>query len=531
MQNRRILPPLFKAKEDLDRREDRLNEVKDMKAEGDATRKPDDPTEDGVDKSYTADEVCVAKLLKGNRDAEHILKAILGAGKLDPGQVAKRNETPGALASKTNAPTAEEKAKNPLINRKPNPDVIAKLTSKSEGEDMDIEKAKNDQKEEKAEWAKDPEKEKEEHEEKSYSLDFSKSILDRMGLNKSKKRNESGENFQDGSEDTIGADGHASPARPGTIKHEGGGEGSDNPGTKTKKASMEDGDLEKSDNLMDNKPEEFKDGIEEDDTIPSEKKESKKSYSYDDVNVAILLKSSPFAQDILDSLIKAESAARDEAAAKEHRYNAWRQRSDKRAAKWKSGIEATGRAVQHFKNKADLEDEEAGKSEGDSDLEKGVSYRRGTQSPTKSAAGRHFAREAREEQKAEDTKHKVERASVLGSGGEVTNVSDKVVRVRPHKASTVGSEAKITRSWLTSSVDLHKSLDAILEKARRPSWDPKPKHVDEDKESMHADNLTGDPGSREHEYKRKEELAAKWQAKKNSPEFRAASKIKDSDED
>jgi len=82
-------------------------------------------------------------------------------------------------------------------------------------------------------------------------------ILDE--LNKGKKKNESGEEFQDGSEDTIGGDGHAAVARPATV-HDG-KKGGDNPGVKTKNASVEDGDLEKSDNLTDNIPEEFEDGM------------------------------------------------------------------------------------------------------------------------------------------------------------------------------------------------------------------------------------------------------------------------------
>jgi hypothetical protein len=495
MQNRVILPSLFKAKEDPDRKEDRRAEAKDTAAELAATRKPDDPTEDGVDKSYSADEVCVAQLLKGRANAQEMLD-LLKAG---PASI---YTTPGALSSKTSGGYQGVKTMHELDKFK-------------EGKPSEL----------------DPKKEKEEHGEKSYSLDFCKSILGKMGLDKSKTRNESGEEFQDGSEDTIGAEGHAPPAR--AIAHEGGGTGPDHPGTKTKKASQEAGDLEKSDNLSDNKPEEFEEEIEEDDTIPSEGKEAKKSFTYDETIVALLLKSSPFAQEILDSIIKAEGEARDAAAAQEHRYSAWKKRSDARADKWKTGIAATKRAVQHFKNKADLDENEAGaeKSENASDLEKS-SYTRGTQSPTKGAAGRHFAREAAEDQKKEDEKYRVPRhASVLGSGGEVS-ANDKVVRVRPKQGGTVGSEAKIVRSWVTSSVDLHKSLDAILEKARRPSWDPKPKAAeDADKESFHAGQLSGDPGSREHEYKRKEELASKWQAKKNSPEFRAASKIKDTDED
>lgn len=539
MQNRVILPSLLKAKEDPDRKEDRRAEAKDTAAELAATRKPDDPTEDGVDKSYSADDVCVAQLLKGRANAQEILD-LLKAG---PASI---YTTPGALSAKRSGGYQGVKMMNeldklkagkpseldPKKEEKPKPMTPA---VKSEGE-SDLEKAKKGtQTEERAEFATDPEKEKEEHGEKSYSLDFCKSILGKMGLDKSKTRNESGEEFQDGSEDTIGAEGHAAPAR--AIAHEGGGTGPDHPGTKTKKASQEAGDLEKSDNLSDNKPEEFKDKIEEDDTIPSEGKEAKKSFTYDEINAALLLKSSPFAQEILDSLIKAEGDRGPEAA-REYKFGQWHKRAEARGAKMRAGIEATKRAVQHFKNKADLDEEESGAEKAttsdlhksiDAILEKASSYSRGTQSPTKGAAGRHFAREAREEQKAEDLKPKVPRASVLGSGGDVTKVSEDVIRVRPHKPATVGSEAKITRS---SSVDLMKSLDEIIEKARRPAWDPKPKHVEDgDKEAFHAGTLSGDPGSREHEYKRKEELTAKWQAKKNSPEFRAASKIKDADED
>jgi hypothetical protein len=469
MQNRRVLPPLFKAKEDPDRRDDQNDEAKDMKAEGDATRKPDDPTE----KSYTADEITVAQLLKGHPQAQELLDLLkspvvggVGSGGKDPGEVRVRNETSGALSANKKQLSPEQQAA-----------MTAKIKAstaaiKSEGEDTDIEKAEDVA--------------------PVYTLEFSGDILKAMGLEKAKNRNESGEEFQDGSEDTIGGEGHAAPGRPGTIKHEGGGEGPDNPGTKTKKESQQ------------------------------------KSISYDDLNVAILLKSSPYAAEILDSLIKAETEKRDADAAQEYRYNAWKNRSDKRSAKWKSGIEATKRAVQHFKNKAD-DAEGIERSQADADLEKSHSSRVGNSSPTKGAAGRHFAREAAEDQKKEDAKYRVPRHdSVLGSGGEVTNVSDKVVRVRPAQGGTIGSEAKIVRSWVTSSIDLHKSLDAILEKARRASWDPKPKEVSgEDKDESEPGALSGSGASRDHEYKRKTELADAWQKKKNSPEFRAASGIKD----
>lgn len=114
-------------------------------------------------------------------------------------------------------------------------------------------------------------------------------ILDE--LNKGKSKNESGEEFQDGSEDTIGGEGHAAVARPDSIKHEGkpSGIGPDNPGTGTKKASLEEGDLEKSDNLADNLPNEFEDEMEDDDTIPPEKN-AKKSLTIDEQTLDHLLK-------------------------------------------------------------------------------------------------------------------------------------------------------------------------------------------------------------------------------------------------
>lgn len=134
-------------------------------------------------------------------------------------------------------------------------------------------------------------------------------------LNKGKKRNESGEEFQDGSEDSIGSEGHASPARPGTIKHEGGGEGPDEPGTATEdedepsessfgRSRGTDNDLEKSDNLADNLPEEFEDEMEDDDTIPAEPNAKK---SLDDECVDFLVKT--MGQDKAEEFLKAGTAA------------------------------------------------------------------------------------------------------------------------------------------------------------------------------------------------------------------------------
>jgi len=138
-------------------------------------------------------------------------------------------------------------------------------------------------------------------------------ILDE--LNKGRK-NESGEEFQDGSEDTIGSEGHAAVARPGSIKHEGGfkGKASDDQGVDAKRASIEDGDLEKSEDddeddedtekskergtLTDNEPEQFEEGIEEDDTIPAEK-------SIDDSTVDFLVKTMGYdkAEEFLKAVI------------------------------------------------------------------------------------------------------------------------------------------------------------------------------------------------------------------------------------
>ncbi len=132
-------------------------------------------------------------------------------------------------------------------------------------------------------------------------------------LFKGKEKNESGEEFQDGSEDTIGGEGHAAVARPDSIKHEGkpSGIGPNEPGTGTKKASVEDGDLEKSegegedveksDNLADNLPDEFEDEMEDDDTIPAEKN-AEKSLTID--------------EEVLDHLVKTMGPERFEEAVK-----------------------------------------------------------------------------------------------------------------------------------------------------------------------------------------------------------------------
>jgi len=141
-------------------------------------------------------------------------------------------------------------------------------------------------------------------------------ILD--NLLKGKKKNESGEEFQDGSEDTIGGEGHAAVARPDSIKHEGkpSGIGPNEPGTGTKKASVEDGDLEKSeedeeveksDNLADNLPEEFEDEMEEDDTIPAEKGGAKKSLTADEEILNHLFKT--MGSDRIEEILKAEAAS------------------------------------------------------------------------------------------------------------------------------------------------------------------------------------------------------------------------------
>ncbi len=96
----------------------------------------------------------------------------------------------------------------------------------------------------------------------------------------SKNRPEGGEDFPDGgaAEDTIetpkGAGGRAPVARPGTIKHEGGGTGPNHPGTATategQQKSEGDADLVKGEN-----PFEKKDDKDKDDKKDDEKGESK----------------------------------------------------------------------------------------------------------------------------------------------------------------------------------------------------------------------------------------------------------------
>ena len=133
-------------------------------------------------------------------------------------------------------------------------------------------------------------------------------ILDE--LNKGRKKNESGEEFKDGSEDTIGGEGHAAVARPGSIKHEGGNPvpGPNDPGVSAKNASMEDGDLEKSedeeeveksDNFTDNEPEEFEDGLVGADDDPD-----------DDGDVLVSKKSLTADEQTIDHLIKTMGAER-----------------------------------------------------------------------------------------------------------------------------------------------------------------------------------------------------------------------------
>lgn len=143
-------------------------------------------------------------------------------------------------------------------------------------------------------------------------------------LFKSNKKTEGGEEFQDGSEDSIGPEGHAAPARPGTIKHEGGNPvpGPDHPGTAAKNASVEDENLQKSEEddlkksgvergtLTDNEPNEFKEGMEEDDTIPegdegetAEEVQVGKSFTQDEATLEQLRKS--LGEERFEEIIKA----------------------------------------------------------------------------------------------------------------------------------------------------------------------------------------------------------------------------------
>jgi len=120
-------------------------------------------------------------------------------------------------------------------------------------------------------------------------------------LFKSNKKTEGGEEFQDGSEDSIGKEGHAPSGRPGTIKHEGGNAvpGPNNPGVAAKNASEGEADLQKSGvergTLTDNEPNKFKEGMEEDDTIPEgdegEKAEpAQVGKSFDEATLSHLMK-------------------------------------------------------------------------------------------------------------------------------------------------------------------------------------------------------------------------------------------------
>jgi hypothetical protein len=150
-------------------------------------------------KSFTADEATLEFLRKsmGQERFEDYIKAMI-----------PKYGTPGALSSKVNMPSEEEKAKNPLINRKADPEKVKALTQslkasaeKSEGEDADLEKSEEEelekggkhrdsQTQERAEWAKDPEEEKREHmkkkseEPEEFSLDYNEDVLKAMGLYK-----------------------------------------------------------------------------------------------------------------------------------------------------------------------------------------------------------------------------------------------------------------------------------------------------------------------------------------------------------
>jgi len=129
-------------------------------------------------KSMTADEETLNHLIKtmGYERIEDVLKATL-----------PQYTKPGALSSKENAPSDKEKASNPLINRKPNPDVIRGLTQKVKSqEDFDLIKSEDNDEDDEDE-NKDTEKSfggSEEMEDNGYSLNFSKSILQNMGLEK-----------------------------------------------------------------------------------------------------------------------------------------------------------------------------------------------------------------------------------------------------------------------------------------------------------------------------------------------------------
>jgi len=327
-------------------------------------------------------------------------------------------------------------------------------------------------------------------------------ILDQ--LLKGKKKNESGEEFQDGSEDTIGGEGHAAVARPDSIKHEGkpSGIGPNNPGTGTKKASHEEGDLqkseeveeegdiEKSDNLADNLPDEFEDEMEDDDTIPPEKN-AKKSWTPDELTLGHLLKT--MGPERLEEMLKAVIPKYTEPGALSSKKTL---ESDAAKNNPLTNRKVNTEALAALKNK--LGTGGAEKSEGeDNDLEKSENNEEGTDmsqdwsldfsksiltnmglekgspSVSKKVAGgkatqisyssKPETRFKHPKQKTGETRyeHNVKEGTVTKK--EATGEKGKF---KEGKAIDVSDEKKL-KNASEGGFDLHKALDSILEKKTR----------------------------------------------------------------
>lgn len=336
-------------------------------------------------------------------------------------------------------------------------------------------------------------------------------------LNKGKKKNESGEEFQDGSEDTIGAEGHEANLRG--VDHKTGAAG--HPGTSTKNASLEDGDLEKSDeddedaeksvegdveksdNLADNLPEEFEDEMEDDDTIPAES--SKKSI--DDFTVEFLVKTmgqekaDEFLKTVINPKYTTPGALRHpELSEKEKAANPLINRK------------VNPEALRALKNKLGTGAE---KSEGESDLEKGESgqkqeraewakdkeeeereHRKDDNDMSKKSWSMDFSKSILENMGLEKGSPSV---SKKVSGGKATQISygtkpetrfkhpkqtgevryehnikegtvtkkestGEKVKFKEGKPIDVSDEKKLKNASAGEDFDLHKALDDILEK-------------------------------------------------------------------
>lgn len=114
----------------------------------------------------------------------------------------------------------------------------------------------------------------------------------------SSDRHEGGEDFKDGSEDTIGGEGKAAPGRPGTIKHEATTAGPNNPGTAADKQkqqkSEETNDLQKAND----KDDDYDGGDDDDDDDDNEKEE--KSLESGEVYLDI----NEFAEEIVNKAVE-----------------------------------------------------------------------------------------------------------------------------------------------------------------------------------------------------------------------------------